>query len=60
MPTTRNYARGRVWQDEERVSLSFRVPVKLHKRMTRLALKHKVTLNDLMLTVMESITNPKR
>lgn len=60
MTTTKNYARGRVWQDTDRTALTVRVPVKLHKRLTKLALKKKVTINDLMLAVLEVITNPKR
>lgn len=58
MPTTRNYARGRVWQDTERIAMTLRVPSLLHERITRAALEREMTVNDLMLAILDHMLTP--
>ena len=58
MPKTTNYTRHHGWGGKERVAMTLRVPKKLHKKITRAALVREMTINDLMVTIMEMLTTP--
>ena len=60
MPTTKNYARGRVWQDTERIAMTLRVPKPMHDRITRAALEREMTINDLMLAILDYMLTTQR
>ena len=59
MPKTVNYTRHHGWDGQERKAMTLRVPKKLHKQITREALRRKMTINDFMFSMLYVMLNPQ-
>lgn len=60
MPKTVNYTRHHGWDGQDRVAMTIRVSRSMHKKITREALRRKMTINDLMVVIMDHMLTPVR